>query len=121
MAKTAQQKKAPASGTIYLLCFSQKYRHARHYLGFAEVLEDRLKEHNSGQGAKFTRVLKRAGITLECVRIWTGTRELERHLKNRHDARSLCPKCKAQRNAEKQFSRMMRQLKKEWRKIRDCE
>ena len=34
-------------GTIYLLHFARPYKHARHYLGFAEDLERRLKNQRN--------------------------------------------------------------------------
>lgn len=113
--------KNKTQGTIYLLCYSRKFRHARHYIGFCEQpLEDRLEEHFSGQGANFTRALKNAGIEANCVRTWEGTRELERQLKNRRDARSLCPNCKEGRNYEKAFSAMMSRIKRIWREAREA-
>ncbi len=101
--KTLQaSKKKDVNGTVYLLHFSQKYHHAGHYLGFAENLENRIEEHRDGRGARLTQVIKNADIEFECVRTWDKkTRSFERQLKNRHDARSLCPTCRAERSEEK--------------------
>ena len=44
-------------GVIYMLCFSQPYRHARHYVGWTEDLLDRLDLHASGHGARLIAVI----------------------------------------------------------------
>lgn len=97
-------KRTDVEGTVYLLHFSRNYAHAGHYLGFAEKsLDDRLKEHRAGRGARLTHIIGQAGIEFKCVRTWQGTRRIERKLKNRHDARSLCPECRsARREAQRQ-------------------
>jgi predicted GIY-YIG superfamily endonuclease len=96
------KKGKDVKGTVYLLHFSQKYHHAGHYLGFAEKsVEARIEEHRRGAGARLTQVIKEAGVGFECVRTWEGTRRFERQLKNRHDARALCPTCRAERSEEK--------------------
>lgn len=97
-------------GTIYLLHLESPFYHSNHYLGFARDLEARLTEHFKGAGAKFTQAVRRAGIGFNCVRTWKGTRLDERALKNRRDARSLCPECRADRNAAKYFSKAMKKL-----------
>src|SRR5262249_28678879 len=80
-------------GTIYLLHFSEADRHAKHYRGYAADLDARLERHRSGQGARLLAVLKSAGVGWECVRTWSGSRALERRLKNRKEAPKLCPVC----------------------------
>lgn len=78
----------------YLLHFSQPYKHARHYLGWADDIERRIEEHNQGRGARLTQVVTGAGITLQTARIWVGAdRGAERRLKNRKAAPRLCPIC----------------------------
>ena len=44
-------------GVIYMLCFHQPYRHARHYVGWTEDLLDRLDGHASGHGARLIEVI----------------------------------------------------------------
>jgi predicted GIY-YIG superfamily endonuclease len=107
------KKRKDVKGTVYLLHFSQKYHHAGHYLGFAETLENRLEQHRKGQGARLTQVIKDADIEFECVRTWEGTRDFERQLKNRHDARSLCPNCRQERSEEKKTWRANRKTQGE--------
>src|SRR5262249_51267783 len=81
------------SGTVYLIHFSEAYRHAKHYMGFTDDLDGRLERHASGQGARLLAVLKSAGISWRCVRTWPGSRKLERQLKNRKETPRLCPVC----------------------------
>lgn len=82
-------------GTVYLLHFVSPYWHARHYLGFTnKPLEQRLAAHRAGKGANLLGVVRAAGITWQVVRIWKGTRALERQLKRWHSGKNLCPICK---------------------------
>jgi hypothetical protein len=86
----------PAADLVYLVHLLPAYRHARHYLGFAEGgrLPRRLREHATSdhQGARLLRVALAAGGDL--TRLWVGSRKLERQLKQ-HKAvpRLLCPAC----------------------------
>src|SRR5262249_60407595 len=79
--------------TVYLLCFNQAYRHARHYLGYSENLDKRLTDHLAGMGARLLEVITDAGIEWRLARTWRGDRQLERRLKNRKHAALLCPVC----------------------------
>jgi hypothetical protein len=85
-----------ASGICYLLHFSEPYKHARHYQGFAESsrsLKSRLAEHEQGRGARLLQVVKQAGISWTLARTWPGTRTRERQLKNQGGASRRCPEC----------------------------
>ena len=77
----------------YLLHFSKPYKHARHYLGSAKDLYVRLQQHNAGQGARLTQVVREAGIELYLARTWNGDRAYERKLKRQHGGPRLCPIC----------------------------
>jgi predicted GIY-YIG superfamily endonuclease len=101
------------SGTVYLLHFSQPYRHAQHYIGWTSDLTGRLAQHASGNGARLVEVITSHGIAWECVRTWDGDRALERQLKRRRDARILCPVCAAERRARKRLYDRTRRRKKE--------
>lgn len=92
MAKTA---------VVYLIHFAQPFKRARHYLGSARVLENRLKHHRAGSGAKLLRAVQLAGIGWEVVRTWPGDKTVERKLKNRKSAPDLCPVCRELRRAAK--------------------
>jgi hypothetical protein len=88
----------PPADLVYLVHLVPAYRHARHYLGFAERsgLVKRLREHATSdhQGARLLRVALAAGGDFELTRLWLGTRKLERQLKQRKAApRLLCPAC----------------------------
>jgi predicted GIY-YIG superfamily endonuclease len=81
-------------GTIYLLCFSKPYKHAKHYLGWTSNLDARLAEHASGRGARLLEVVAAQGITWKLARTWEGDRNRERRLKQRGKSRD-CPICQA--------------------------
>jgi hypothetical protein len=88
----------PAADLVYLVHLLPAYRHARHYLGFAEHgrLPRRLREHATSdhQGARLLRVALAAGGDFTLTRLWVGTRKLERQLKQRKATpRLLCPAC----------------------------
>lgn len=88
-------------GTIYLLHFNRAYHHAQHYIGWTTDLDERLKQHFSGAGARLLSVVTAAGISCEVVRTWMGSRSVERRLKNQKNARRLCPVC-AKRSGREQ-------------------
>jgi predicted GIY-YIG superfamily endonuclease len=90
--------------TVYLLHFSRPYRHARHYMGSAIDLPSRLHLHETGNGARLLQVIKDAGITFVLARTWDGGRELERKLKNRHNAARLCPICREEQQSMEEQS-----------------
>jgi predicted GIY-YIG superfamily endonuclease len=79
---------------VYLIHFKQPYKHALHYIGYADDLAARFAEHAKGKGSRLLEVLKMNGIDFEIVRVWKGkTRTFERQLKNRKNASKLCPIC----------------------------
>lgn len=81
-------------GVVYLLHFEQPYKHARHYLGYtAGELAERLREHQSGTGARIMAVVAGAGIAFTLVRTWAGTRKTERRLKKGGSSTRYCPTC----------------------------
>lgn len=84
------------AGTVYLVCFSEPFGHARHYLGWAGPgnLAARLYYHECGTGSNLLRHVAKAGITWELARTWPGDRYLERRLKNRGGHARLCPSCR---------------------------
>lgn len=82
---------------IYLIHFAPAYKHAKHYLGYADDIEPRLNAHLNGRGARLTQVARDAGCTLLLVRIWEGAdRKMERRIKNRSHVPMLCPICKGE-------------------------
>src|ERR1700677_1755041 len=91
---------------VYLLCFDKKFKHAKHYIGYANTpksFEKRLACHRKGQGAKLMAAIAKAGIEFKVARTWdTGDRNFERKLKNRKKSSELCPICIAAKKAEKE-------------------
>lgn len=84
---------------IYLLHFDRPLHHARHYLGYAQDVEARVKRHWKGHGSRLVRAVMEAGIWVRVVRTWEGDRNLERRLHNRKNTPQLCPECIANRKA----------------------
>ena len=81
-------------GTVYLIHFDKPYKHARHYIGFTTDLNSRLEQHRNGNGARLMEVIKENNIQWCITRTWENvTRHYERRLKNRKNAKYLCPIC----------------------------
>jgi hypothetical protein len=85
-----------AHGQIYLLHLQRSYRHARHYIGFTQNLEQRLAEHRAGRGSPLIAAAAADGIQFELAAVWPGDRNRERQLHNyKNTPRRLCPLCRA--------------------------
>ncbi len=80
-------------GVVYMLHFSEPYKHARHYVGWTEDLLHRLDQHATGHGARLVTVIWSAGIGFTLIRICEGTRATERAIKNEGGAVRYCPAC----------------------------
>ncbi len=93
---------------VYLLHFCTPYKHARHYLGYAESLPARLREHQSGNGARLMEVIHDAGISWTLARTWEGGRDLERQLKRWHSGVKLCPICRSEITLEQMLAEQPR-------------
>jgi predicted GIY-YIG superfamily endonuclease len=81
---------------VYILHFSEPYKHSRHYTGFAEDgnVEARLETHRRGQGARLTQVVVQSGRELILGRVFEGKdRNDERRLKNGKNVRRHCNIC----------------------------
>ena len=82
-------------GTVYILHFEPAYRHARHYVGWtAGDVDARLATHLQGAGL---RAAVRAGVDVQLVATYQGSRHLERRLKRWHNTGQFCPACRARR------------------------
>lgn len=91
---------------VYLIHFSRPFGHARHYVGFAEDIDRRFKEHKRGYGSHLTRAVVRAGIGLDLVRVWPDhDRSFERRLHNQHGSARFCPVCRALQRGGSQVAR----------------
>jgi hypothetical protein len=81
-------------GDVYLIHLIRPIGHAQHYIGWALVSADRLKEHLAGRGGRLLKVANTRGITYEIVRVWApADRRFERRVKNYSMAPQLCPVC----------------------------
>jgi len=80
-------------GTIYLIHFSEPYKHARHYLGWAAHLAARIAHHRNGSGARLLEVVNEKGIAWDVVRAWRGTRADEARVKGWNGNCRICPVC----------------------------
>lgn len=86
-------------GVIYVLHFDRPYEHARHYVGFCESyenLDSRFDYHANGNGSRLMAAVSDAGIGFTLVRLWRGTRNDERAIKNGSHTRKYCPECSEQ-------------------------
>lgn len=87
---------------VYLICFDRPYKHARHYLGWAKNIDERVREHKNGTGARLLAVIREAGIGWRVVRVWKeADRAVESRFKHSHDRVSLCPICGEERRQKK--------------------
>lgn len=82
--------------SVYLLHFDRPYKHARHYVGWAEQVQRRFRHHLTGNGARLVQVVVEAGISVRLARVWWGkSRRWERRMKNRAwgPLEGVCPIC----------------------------
>jgi predicted GIY-YIG superfamily endonuclease len=93
MTRQRTRTRRQALGVIYMLHFSEPYKHARHYTGWTEDLFHRLDQHATGHGARLVAVIWQAGIGFTLTRICEGTRSTERAIKNEGGAPRYCPAC----------------------------
>ncbi len=81
---------------VYLIHFHEKFHHAQHYIGYSadEKFEQRIECHKKNRGAAILRALNKLGIKWEVVRTWKNEDgNFERKLKNKKNAKELCPIC----------------------------
>lgn len=80
---------------VYLLHFDRGFGHSRHYLGWSEDVQLRVRQHMFGKGSHLTRLAVAAGITMTLTAVWYGQdRHFERNLKRVYHNTRLCPLCK---------------------------
>ena len=85
-----------------LIHFSPAYKHAKHYVGYADDIGKRVAEQRAGTGARLCQVAVAAGCHLVLARVWPGqTRRFERQIKNHKNAPRHCPICAAERQANR--------------------
>jgi predicted GIY-YIG superfamily endonuclease len=88
---TALANRPSPTGVVYLVHFTQPYRHERDCTGWTVDLESRLAEHQAGRGTRLLQVITQAGIGWTLARTWPDTRERERQLKRQGGASRRCP------------------------------
>lgn len=81
---------------VYLIHFDAPLHHARHYVGYAVRVRQRLEHHRNGRGARILSACNERGIQYDIVRVLEDAdKTFERKLKNcKHTAR-YCPICAA--------------------------
>ena len=94
------------TGWVYLLHFTDpvtgehaRFGHAGHYVGWALHLQSRLDHHGTVSGARLMFHVKQAGIGWELARVWQGSKQRERALKNQGGHSRKCPLCGIRLNA----------------------
>lgn len=86
------------SGTVYVLHFDPPYRHAGHYIGWAQDADARIAQHLAGAGSPLVRAAVIAGSHIRVAATFAGSRYLERRLKRWHNTTArVCPICRARR------------------------
>ena len=83
---------------LYLLHFEPRYRHAGHYLGFADDVDRRVAQHRAAgeRSSPLVRAALAAGSRVDLIRVWpNGDRGLERRLKRQGGLSRHCPACRA--------------------------
>jgi predicted GIY-YIG superfamily endonuclease len=86
------------SGTVYVLHFDPPYRHAGHYIGWAQDADTRIAQHLAGVGSPLVRAAVLAGSHVRVAATFVGSRYLERRLKRWHNTTArVCPICRARR------------------------
>lgn len=102
---------SPKVSGVYLLHFTPPFKHAKHYLGWAEDIPTRVYKHEFGMsGVKLIDAAEAAGVQFKLARTWAGKgRDYERHLKGRKlredgsktphkgSLTRLCPICKEEK------------------------
>jgi predicted GIY-YIG superfamily endonuclease len=85
-------------GTVYVLHFDPPYRHAGHYIGWAQDADARIAQHVAGSGSPLVRAAVIAGSHVRVAATFAGSRYLERRLKRWHNTTArVCPICRARR------------------------
>jgi predicted GIY-YIG superfamily endonuclease len=80
--------------SVYILHFSSKIGHARHYVGWANDVAGRIKHHKSGSGARLTQVAVERGVQMVLARTFDGAdKSFERRLKRTNNTAKYCPIC----------------------------
>ena len=90
-------------GTVYLLHLDPALKHSSHYIGWTSWdVNGRVQYHVDGNGSRFLKAAVDAGCDVKVVRTWERVgRHFERSLKNRKNAKALCPVCSGEKALER--------------------
>lgn len=87
--------------TVYVLHFDPPYKHAKHYIGFTECIDNRFERHCNGGGSPLVKAALAAGCVVSVAHVFEGAdREFERKLKNRKDTPRWCRLCDGERKVK---------------------
>lgn len=89
------------NGIIYLLHYKEKLSgHAQHYVGWTNDLENRILQHKQGieKKCKLTYEFAKAKIPFKISKLWYGTRNDERKIKNQRNHPRHCSCCRGTLN-----------------------
>lgn len=87
-------------GIVYLLHFERSARHAGHYIGFTQNLDERLVDDRAGRGSPLIAAAIADGIDFQLAAIWQGDRHDEQCSHRQKSTRArLCPICAARHRA----------------------
>jgi len=79
---------------VYIVHLDACLSHARHYVGWAKDIYERIQSHLLQTGARILAAAVREGITMQATRIWPGADRLfERNLKRGGNVAMHCPLC----------------------------
>lgn len=83
------------TGYIYLIHFDKPLAgRSQHYIGRTSDIARRIKQHQKTRTIPaYVAEFAKQGIDIKFVTFCTGTRSEERKLKNRKNAKQLCPCC----------------------------
>jgi len=94
---------ASTMGEVYLFHFnaplgnlSNPRAQARHYVGFSDDLDARIKQHLAGKGAKIVAAALKQGLVFELYH-WPAPLASEKLIKRRKETHVFCPACCASR------------------------
>jgi predicted GIY-YIG superfamily endonuclease len=80
--------------TVYVLHFDPPYKHAKHYIGYAENVKERFECHLKGNGNPLVRAAVEAGCKISLAHVFEGAdRTFERRIKSRRDVCKWCKLC----------------------------
>lgn len=85
------------SAGLYLLHLDPRYKHAQHYLGYADDIAARVHQHAAGgsKASPLIRAASAAGCRITLTRVWLGDgRTRERQLKRQGGLGRHCPVCR---------------------------